>query len=468
MGEIKTQYIESAYNEAVSYARSICNECEDSKESYINNDAFYKKTDTKDWVAFVLLTVIAGLLFFFKNIVVEKIMLFFSLGWSAGRLATAEPYLQVFVTYLAVVFAVFGVWSLIKILYSSKRNAEIKEVSNVASRIETEIEGIKDLGGRIVSSIQTGEAFVVEAGNSWEDRISAFNNKANETGKNTRLAAKVLGLLIGAVACLFTYFVFEEHIMAGLIGEFNYVNVFATSVFYLLLMLYIYKMDIWLSGFIGNKAKFFGLGMFMLIQIILVLRTAQTGAFDQIKLLINAFQTGDAGSLDEQFLINSIRALFELVITTIIGLMYTIRLDADRQSIAEKEGTIMVPMTDGSQQERTVNIMERWKGIVALTAFSIIAPWFMSWILSDDISFGRVVLYVVLGLVWFGGGTFFTGDDVKAIYGKRLAWVRTAMFWVYFFLTLSLVPGFGIGSILLILLQTLLSLIVVGIIMMVI
>ena len=122
-------------------------------------------------------------------------------------------------------------------------------------------------------------------------------------------------------------------------------------------------------------------------------------------------------------------------------------------------------MDDGSKRMVSPDEIKSGNKLVFVfaAAYELIIPKFMSSILINGASFGRVILYLIFGAVWFGISASFSGDEKDIAYGKRLKWVKNAFFFSYMFLTLALVPGFGLGSIILILVQSVLSLIALGI-----
>lgn len=127
----------------------------------------------------------------------------------------------------------------------------------------------------------------------------------------------------------------------------------------------------------------------------------------------------------------------------------------------QKVGQIVeVPMTDGTTRvtyTASASVASRvWQYIFA-GAFVVIAPKFMAGILVNGLSIGSVFLYLVIGTIWFFIQAILSSDTNKQVYGKRLVWIKNGFFFAYMWLTLALVPGFGIGSIILLVLQSIIT-----------
>lgn len=452
-------FINKAYQEALAYADKTINASAQVKNNYTESDAFYYQMKSKDMALMFLYLVASIAALIFKGKVWKLIDTY---AMDKVDIGSFRNYLSMLYTVGFIVLLLVGVLQLFKFIYAKKTNADLNKLEKIASEIEKEKGFASGIKNTVVKAIEKHEYVKVGNPNNWEEKIKSYQIKADTVGKKTRnigMWATIVGSLVSIIVF---YFVFSPHMVDAIAGNYTYYNTMVVCVSYLLLMWLIYRIQMQLASYTIIISKLMGFVLFGLFQIAMILLLKETNVFAPLINIAEYTQGSDPGWLANiitfsiQHLINE--GVFVIVITSIIGLMNFIRTNPERESLALKNG-VDIPLDDGTF--RHADAKQRWYSILFASIFVIAAPFLMSNILIKGASFGRVVLYLVMGLAWFGISTTFNGDEEKAIYGKRLSWVKNAYFFSYMFLTLALVPGFGTGSVVLVLLQSILALIAV-------
>ena len=454
-------FIDKAYQEALAYADKTINASAQVKNNYTESDAFYYQMKSKDIALMFLYLVISIAALIFKRKVWELIEIYALTKVDIGSL---KDYLSMLYTIGFIVLLLIGVWQLLKFIYAKKTNADLNKLEKIASELEKEKGFANGIKNTVMKAIENYEFVQVGNPNKWEEKIASYQTKADTVGKKTRNMGMWLTIVGSLVSIGVFYFVFSPYIVDAIAGTYNFYGTMAVCISYLLLMGLIYRIQMQLASYTRIISKLMGFVLFGLFQIAMVLLLKKTNAFTPIINIAEYSQGSDPDWLANiirfsiKYLINE--GVLVMAIVSIIGLMNFIRTNPERESLAIKNG-VDIPLDNGTS--RHADAKQRWSSILFASLFAIVAPFLMSNILIKGASFGRVILYLAIGLAWFAISTTFTGDEEKAMYGKRLGWVKNAFFFSYMFLTLALVPGFGVGSVVLLLIQSILSLIAVGV-----
>ena len=459
-------FIDKAYREALAYANKTIKASAEVKNNYTVSDAFYFQMKSKEIVMMFIYLAVGIAALIFKSKVWELLDTYLLTKVNLGSLL---DYLSTLYTIGFIVLILFGALQLFKYIYAKKTNADLNKLERIAAELEREKGFANGIKNTVRKAIENFEYVSVGNPNRWEEKIASYQAKADTVGKKTRNLGMWLSIAVSIVFMIVFYLVFSPYMVDAIVGPYNYYGAVAICVSYLLLMGLIYRIQMQLATYTRIISKLMGFVLFGIFQVAMVFRLKGSNAFAPL-INIAEYTQGSAPDwlanvvrFSINYLIN--KGVLVMLIVSIIGLMNFIRTNPERESLALKNG-IDIPLDNGSF--RHAEATQRWSSILFASLFVIIAPFLMSNILIKGASFVRVVLYLVIGLAWFGISATFTGDEEKAMYGKRLSWVKNAFFFTYAFLTLALVPGFGIGSVVLVLLQSILAIIAVTVLFMVI
>ena len=450
-------FIESAYEEAIKYANKTINLSEKVGEDYTERDAFFYDIKTKDYALAICCIVFGIVALAFKGVLWQ----FLSENlFSKMAIGVLSSFLSMIYAVGFILVILFGAWEAFKVIYAKKTKEELKELKQVCGQLEEEKELAQGIKNTVLKAIADFQYVQVENPNLFEEKIAVYQVKADEIGPKTRKIGKWVGIIGSVLSVVIFLVLFNPFIVNFISGSFTYCGTLVVCSSYLLLMGLIYRSQMILTVYMKKFAKYVGIALFALYQLVLCLQLKSTAAFTPLIYLSGYAQGGNPEWLATivvfafKYLINE--GVIVMLVVSVIGFMSLVRTDVEREYLAKKDG-IDIPLDNGSS--RHVEAQNRWKSIGLATAFILIAPFLMSGILNKEATFGSVILYILLGLAWFGISTTFTGDDAKAIYGKRLGWVKNSFFFSYIFLSLSLVPRFGFGSVFLLLVQPIISLI---------
>lgn len=454
-------FVDKAYQEALDYADKTINTLAEVKRNCARSDVFYYQMWSNEVALMVFQIVISIAALVFKGKVWELIDVYVL---SRINMSPLKDYLSTVYTIGFIGLFLFGVWKLFVFIYAKKKSADLNKIEEIISELEKEKTFAQGIKNTVAKAIDKNEFVQVGNPNNWEGKIAFYQNKADVVGKKTRKIRMWLTIAGSIIATGALCFAFAPYIVDAIAGIYSYYGTMAVCISYFLLMELIYRIQIELFSYTSTGSRGIGFALFGIFQVVILILLKKTTAFTPILDASDFSQVSDSNWMIKiicfsiKYLINEGVCVIALV--SIIGLMHLVRTNPERESSVLKDG-VDIPMNNGTVNH--VNSAKRWLAIFSAGIFAAVAPFLMSNILIEGASFGRVILYLVIGLMWFVISTAFTGEEVNICYGKRMGWVKNALFCSYFFLTLSLVPGFGIGSIVLILFQSLLSLIAVGI-----
>lgn len=459
--ENQSIFIEKAYKDALDYADKTINLSTKIKNNYTRNDEFYYEMKENDISIMVMCFIIGIVALIFKG----KLWNFLG-KYLSDKIGTKididvlKNYFSMIYTIGAVIILCIGLWQLFKLLYRKKVEAELKNIDMMINEIEKEkrlLDGVKLTVSKAISDfeyIQVGNA------NKWEQKIDSYREKVNGIGIKTR-NIKRNTIIAGCIASIIIFLiVLNPFIIDALSGSFTYSEILIVCSFYLLLMEVIYRTQMILVPYIGTWAKYIGIILFVLYQIVLGIQLQLLNVFNPLIELVKYSPKINSENLliIIKYMIN--KGLLVFACSSLTSLMSLIRTNVEHEYLVGKEG-VDIPLDDGSVRHIKANT--KWISFFLASIFVLIAPFFMSELLIKSITFGRIVLYIVLGFFWFVISILFTGDDSKTLYGKRLVWVKNIFFFSYLFLTLAMVPGFELGDIVAILVQSIVAIIVLAI-----
>lgn len=460
--ENKTIFIEKAYKEAMLYADNTINKSRKIKDNYIERDVFYKGLSTREIMLWNLFTIGSAVALIFKDgcwkLLEESVL---------GKINSEifSGFLSTLYTTLFLILMLIGVWKLSKNIYTNKVNLDLKNLDKIADEIEKEKREIFGIKSIIQNAFYNCQYVKVGKQTKWEHEIATYQARVDAIGNNTRKISKQLTIGISVVSVFIFYIVFSPYMVKAIVGEFTYYGTVVVCVSYLLLMEILFRIQMKIAEY-TEKSREFVLALFGFFQVPMILQLIRGNAFSHLMTSAEYEQGSDPTWLANivyfsiKYLINE--GFIVIAVSSFIGVMHLIRTNPKHEKDAIKNG-IDIPFDNGTS--RHVYAESRWIPILLAIVFVIIASSWMAGVLKKGISFGGVILYLFIGLVWFGISFVFKGEDKEFVYGKRLRWIKNAFFFCYMFLTLAQAPGFSVGSVVLLLIQSILSVIIAGILL---
>ena len=411
MKSIKS-YFRSSYKDAVDYAQELYEKCEEAKRSYGSKDRLYKKTDKKEKNYTIAFFLFALLIWLIKTLYSKQMILFFSTPQLGGKLINAGPYLTKVMDYLVLFLLAVGVLRLLRMIYSGKIDAYLEKFTEAETRIIEKLGSLKGVEERIRASLKEGKPFSIDQGEPFEENVNRLLDQTDEMLKKSNREARILGVAFYAVLSFFTLIFFKDYIIAGLTVSSDLISTFSVCAFYFLLLVFIERLEKWLSCSVGGRSKFYSIGLFFLIQAVFAFIMIKAGMFHPINVIVDTFKAND----ENPALFNMTRAPFEIIITTVIGIFCIVKDNAGH------------------------DIAGRRRSACLLIIFALIGSWINAGLITDlDAEFTTLkgLIYAALGAAWIGIFIYLARRPAKERYGKRLFWVGLALFVAYLYMSIA-------------------------------
>lgn len=406
------RYIRGSYEDAVYYARKLYERCEEAKRSYGSKDRLYKKTDKKEKIHTIVFFLIALLIWLLKTLFSKQMLLFFSTPQLGGKLINAGPYLTKVMDCLVLFLIAVGVLRLLRMIYSGKKDAYLEKFTEAETRIIEKIGSLKGVEDKICASIKEGKSFSIDQGEHFEENVNRLLDHTDEMLKKSNREARILGVTFYAVLSFFTLIFFKDYIIAGLTVSADPIATFSVCAFYFLLLVFIERLEKWLSRSIGDRPKFYSMGLFFLIQAVFAFIMIKAGMFHPISAIVDTYKAND----EDPALFNMTRAPFEIIITTVIGIFCIVKDNAGHDVAAKRNLACL------------------------LVAFALIGSWINAGLITDlnaEFTILKGLIYAALGAAWIGIFIYLARRPAKEKYGKQLFWVALALFIAFLYMSIA-------------------------------
>lgn len=467
MANVSTKYLMQACNDAKQYTEQYINDCETLSNAYVEKDKFYKKLTTKEIVFTVLYFVVGIAALIFRGLVFGYVEQYIYKLWDFGAIKNL-----VMTLYIAgaIGLMLLGAWNVFLLFYAQKAQNDICKMKRGCDELRKEIATLDSRFNKMADRLFVAPSeFAAFNASEHEKELGKYKEKVETINTTTRKYKLYYYGAVFTLLFMFQYIFLGRFAVESFATGYTYQTTVVLICSYMLVMVLLYKFQYCIHEYAKKYTRLIAVGVFLVYQIMMAVSMAQKTLFTP---LINIPIEEAAKELPNwvvpvlsfalKFLLT--KGGIILIITSIIIVMYIAKTNIERELEALKNG-VQIPMDDGSKRMVSPDEIKSGNKLVFVfaAAYALIIPKFMSSILINGASFGRVILYLIFGAVWFGISASFSGDEKDIAYGKRLKWVKNAFFFSYMFLTLALVPGFGLGSIILILVQSVLSLIALGI-----
>ncbi|MCM1143682.1 MAG: hypothetical protein NC318_08075 [Blautia sp.] len=461
------KYFESAYQEANTYSQKVLEEYENIGASYVKKDKFYTPFSSKEivWTAVYLIVGIAGLILHGTAFgYIEKYL------FSRWKFDVLEGYLSLVYDLAFIGLLALGIWYLFKFIYSKKVKHELDGIAGLSDSLKADLKNLREhVEERMAEFLADPGGVSIGNANQHENALAKYKNKVDTIEKKTTQVKRIFLCVLFAALMVIHFLFLGRYAVVSIEARYSYPSTFVVCSSYLLLFAVLYEFQVSTYEYLKRTTKYVAIAAFVIYQAAMGLLMRKYDLFHGM-LHINSDLKEDAAEwllmiydFLEKYILT--KGALILIVPSILCIMFIIRTDAEKDIRMGREGFVVPMLGAADRVYSATHTKIRNKGaFIAGAAYAAIAPKYMAQILGNKMSFGRVVLYIVLGMVWFGVGLFFPGKEGRAVCGKRLDWVKHSFFVCYMFLTLAMLPGFDVDRILLILLQPALTIIVFGII----
>ncbi|MCM1134754.1 MAG: hypothetical protein NC400_04180 [Clostridium sp.] len=452
-----TKYLDGAYKEAKSYALNLLKECENTSIRYKETDKFYHEFSNKENVLMALCAAVGVIGLIMHGLAFTYIERYLFSRWNFGVL---EGYFSMIYNLFFAGLLVFGGWRLLMLVYSKNAGRELDKIAGLSNSIKSELgkaekwyKEIAAQGFSHIAGVSVGNV------NQYEKTLAEYKDKAQKVKGKTAAWDKLLLCALFTVLLVVHFWILGRYAVSSIAESFSYPSVFVVCCSYFLLFILLYELQIFLFEYLGRVTKLVAVVIYALYQILMGIQMSKYEKLLSVIEICRIDIDGDGPEwmgILEKFVSTGI-GIF-LIFTSVLGFMFIIRTNAGKE-LAARENGIEIPMKYETSKLYSKEEVRRGNKIelIAGAAFAVIAPKYMSEILIKGASFGRVIGYFIIGSIWFGISRLMAGEEKRAVYGKRISWVKNSFFFSYMFLTLALVPDFGSGSVLLLILQSVLT-----------
>ena len=443
--------LKQCYEFALSDASRMQEECNVLSDEFPKGSALYKKASVggvfKDILSFLFGIILLGI----------GVVAFFS--------DTSFPINEYIFsgTYVAIVLVGFGavllfgsVFSIYKMIMLGQAEKKAKKVRTLGFSVASAVKQIDAFKAQVEKAIATGEDISVEPAGFWQTQFLDYKATVAEKSRSDDKKNKLIHTIAAGLIFLFAAVGFYPFIIGGYALKFGNTSGALVATSYILITIIIAESLFRLERWYHSKAKLIAGAAFGVYQLAVVLGLVFNKTFAGIS---EAISSGDAGAIVKNILFNY--PIISLILITVVMLIIITKTSYDLIAARVEEENFVYTMTDGSTETRSLKRMRtkiRSKCITKIPFVIAMGIW-MAKILVTGLTFGNALLYVVIAAIYFGiTFTMDMNETFNYVYGKLCQYLRLMLFMGYVTVTLSLVPGFGIGSIILVGLHALASL----------
>lgn len=462
---IKTNYLEKAYEDALVYANGEIENCNLICKAYTKGDVFYQTLPLSKLVVGVIAKItIATILFVFKGIIMKL------LNELSKRLEIGYPkeFANHLIVWSGVTLMLCGVIGFMKIIYTVKMKADFIGFSDAVTAITKEIDQASKMKIAILESLHTNESLTIDQQNQWNSKLLNLTERLKLNLKRSRWLNRILSSVMCMVAFAISLVLLPTYIADSLCIDHSYTAVLVVFISYAILNVILYEALKHLFIWYKKVIKPVLIVLFLVFQGCVLWSAKGFIAIAPFYNLEDLYQASKAPEflnrvmeVLSQYILN--KGFVILLLISYISIMMLIRTDIEKL-IQIKENGFVIPMLGGpdrlvSPKQITASLMFP---MALAFVFVVIAPYFMSYVLINGASFLTIMLYLILGFLWFWISRYFRNEINRALHGKQPLWIKNAFLLCYMLLTISFVQEYGIGSVALILVQSLLAVIAYG------
>ena len=439
VGKGEEQSLKAPYDEAMSYADSLIGQCGELKESFHTGDALLVKHNLKYIVLMVaqILLGIGGLIM--KGMLFTYLEAHAPESWDWGLL---ENYASMILLLICLVLIALGAWRLFRILYVGKRKVDLAEFERITQGIQREKAAAGESFEQMVGAFRSRTFETVGNGNAWERSYAEFREKALGMGSRTQTWVQVISAGISFVALGCFALIFTPWIVSAVTKHFDFAAAFIVCSAYLILYELMNLSMVELARYQKKIAKPVMIGLFVFYQVIVGVLLAGRDGYAPI--------LGGGGFLKDYLLT---KGTIFLVVTTLLGVLVQGCTDLDRYLQWREKGYLDIEI--GGDVVKRIYPIEKYATVLVGTLCLFATPFGTAYAFNGASFLAGVLVYLGIGVVWIGVLVLFSTQRLRYAAGQSLAWTRNAFYAAYFFLTIGLIPGFGIWTALLVVLHIL-------------
>lgn len=464
--DASVKYIEEAYDEAISYAKEQMDKCDElsSRQKVVKSADKIMFKVARNAIIRIVIGIVA--LMYKKDVFVfldKNVFAFllknFNIKYKFDMLKEwiVTAYFWGFIALL-----VCGILTFIRFIFMVIDRGDASGMDKIKKSIQKEIDCVKETKSALIKAISNNESVNICNSHNWDSKIIALSNKLDNASKNTRIRNQIISTIVCVVTSIISAVVLYPFIIKCYQVKFSYNALLELLLSYGILLIVISEVSVYLSQWYKKYTKGIIAGAFILYQGLIIKQVTKYKIFVPIitkksdmlkkapKFILTVYDF-----LNKYILI---RGAILIALTTIVVLLYIRYTNMEREVNALTNGFI-IPMQGASDRTLSYKQVRNSTGKTYLIGvlFMIVAPFLTYGVIAKELSVVGVLLYLGVGLVWLWVMGMMNNESNKAVLGEKISCVQWGIFIGYILLTLSLIPKFGIGSILLIAFQSIIA-----------
>ena len=455
---MKRLNLDNIYKMALSASQKLSSECHNFSEESVTSSVLYETANPKKVVFSLIKVALPIAMIVFKELVMGYVWLFMD------EMKLAFPISFISTTYYAVATLLFGngAYTLAKILATFKGKGSAKSIQALGTRLEEATETVlPEFDKQIQAAIENGEDVIFEPMEYWEVELNEHQNKFNQSQKQYKKILQITGTVLCVIAVLFAAKFCFQYIVDGYSNSYGSTSGYIVFVSYMIMAMVMATALMNLCSWYNKLAQYVMAGLFAAYQALVVIKLNSNHVFEAFKA---AIASKDMDMILENCVFNY--PVISLLLVTIVVVLMILTTRYDLIKDARKNGFIVpmeAPATDVHLTAEKIQNMLILKGIGATIGTMVAGAWMAS-IIKNGASFGGVISFLVIAIIWSVIYGSLQSDVTSAVYNKFAKYLYLMHFIGYITIVLSLLPSFGWGTIVLLAIHFV-SLFILGIIL---
>lgn len=441
---MKQHNLDQIYKMASSSSKRIIKQCKNFSEEVVYKSDFYEKATFKKIVWSIAEVVISVAMFMFCDLAMEYILSFlYDLD-----LNYPLKYIHTCYNALAVLFLGDSVFVLIRILETLREKGTVKQVQAISVRLDEAITNeLPKFDKQIKAAIEKGEDLTFEPIAYWQTEIDKHQDGFKSRQNGFRNTMKIVRTIIGIAAVAFAGWFAYPYIIGGFAMTYGKLSGYIVFSSYMIFSMVIASVLTNFSVWYHRISPIVAAVTFSMYQVLIVLNLSKTyHTFDRF---MGAIKSKDTKQILENCIYNypvlSLLFVTATVLLMILGTNFSLIKDARKKGVT-------IPMKRPAQDVKFSAEMVQnelvLRGIIATVLTMLTATWMVN-IIEQGASFGRILLFLFIAVIWFGISLSLKSDTTKAIFNHFAKSLYLLHFVGYVIIVLSLTPSFSCGTLLL-------------------
>ncbi len=443
--------LNACYQAALDQAAQIGAECNTLSDEFPNGSDLYKKASfggvCKDILRllFGLVLMAVGVMSFVPN----KPFMIFEYGFP-GR------FMGILIFGFGASFLFTSIFSLYKMIQLSRAKHKAKTIRTLGVAVTGEAAKLETFAQQVEKAIAAGEDMTIVPSGFWQTQFTEFRTAVAEKSRNDDRKNRWIHTIAAVGIFAFAAIALYPFVIGGYGLKYGNVSGALVATAYILLAVILSESLARLDRWYHKKAKLIAGLVFGLYQVAVVLGLLLGGAFDGISAAIAG---GDVWPIVQSIVFSY--PILSMILITVITVLIITRSHYDLIAIRMEEPSYQRDMSDGTTQ--TVILKRQKTKIRAKCVFKLpfifaMGIW-MGGIVNEGLSFGNVLLFLLIAVFYFGiTFTMDMDESFNYVYGKLSGYLRLLLFAGYVTIALSLIPNFGVGTVILLAIHSLASL----------